>query len=440
MDPIMRAAHAFLEETKAGWRQLPGRVLPLVAAPSERGEVVKALRLGELAPENRRPLFLYETPFTEATRYFVGLAEAIRLDYEALRKGVGEEGVSLPPFTMNPIALGPLERAALAMERATTLLGDRFEGVTVALVPEQVADAGAWRESVRALDRIGRSPRVRLAVYAPPDGPLDGLLGDVGAPFQVDAAELLDFLKELGHGATEGPATAAGLVMPDERATAMAAAGDKSPSPQTSRTLRGLMLQAAGRMGAGEPIVAAKLFEQARVLCASERLWLEEAMALVGLGGAFVAAQTPELAIESYSKAAGLAEQAEGWALACHAWFGAGGAHLLRENHGPAAVAYREAERAARCAEIAPLRIEALRMAGACLLRAGDESDAMRAWREAVDLGAELGASELPSTLAEVAESLVALLERRGLQPQAQHVRALVAGLPVPLTRSILVT
>ena len=117
----------------------PERVLPLGAEPSERGEVVKALRLGELAPDNRRPLFLYETPFTEATQYFVGLAEAIMHDYEALRKGVGEEGVTLPAFTMNPIGLGPLECAVLAMERAATLLGDRFEGATVALVPEQVA-------------------------------------------------------------------------------------------------------------------------------------------------------------------------------------------------------------------------------------------------------------------------------------------------------------
>ena len=146
----------------------------------------------------------------------------------------------------------------------------------------------------------------------------------------------------------------------------------------------------------------------------------------MGLGGACAAAQTPELAIESYIKAAGLAEQAEAWALACQAWFGAAGAYLLRDNHGLAAVAYREAERAARCAEIAPLRIEALRMAGACLLRAGDESDAMRAWREAVDLGADdlapsLAPPELlPSTFSEVAESLAALLERRGLQPQAR--------------------
>jgi tetratricopeptide (TPR) repeat protein len=405
MDPIMRAARAFLEEAEAGWRHSPGRALPLVADPSERGEVVKALRLGEIAPESRRPLFLYEASFSEAVAYFAGLTEAIRHDYEALRKGVGEEGVTLPAFTMSSIALGPQERAALAMERVAALLGDSFEGVTVALVPEQVADADGWRESVRQLDRMGRSSRVRLAVYVPPGSPLDGALGDLGARFHLDTAELLDFLRELGQGASAGPATTSALVLSDERASAMAAAGDKSPSPETSRRLRSLVLQAAGKLAAGEPTAAAGLFEQARALRAGERLWQEEAMVLMALGGAFVAAQTPELAIESYSKAAGLAEGAEMWALACHAWFGAGGAHLLRDNHGPAAVAYREAERAAKRAEIAPLRIEALRMAGVCLLRAGDESDAMRAWQEAVDLGAELGASELlPSTFAEVAE------------------------------------
>jgi tetratricopeptide (TPR) repeat protein len=329
---------------------------------------------------------------------------------------------------MNPMALGPLERAALAMERAATLLGDRFEGVTVALVPEQVADARAWRDSVCELDRMGRTLRVRLAVYAPPRGSLDGLFRDLGARFEVDPAELLNLLKGLGQPASEGPATAPGPVLSDERAAVMVAAGDRSPSPQTSRTLRAFMLEAAERMGAAEPIVAAGLFEQARALCARERLWLEEAMALVGLGGACVAAQTPELAIESYSKAAGLAEDGEAWALACHAWFGAAGAYLMRDSYGPAAMTYRAAERAAKEAEIAPLRIEALRMAGACLVRAGDENDAMRAWQEAVDLGVELGASEpIPSTFGNVAERLAALLERRGLNPQAQHVRVLAA-------------
>ena len=68
MDPVMRAARVFLMEAETLWRERPERVLPLVGEASERGEMVKALRLAELAPENRRPLFLYEAPSLEAAR------------------------------------------------------------------------------------------------------------------------------------------------------------------------------------------------------------------------------------------------------------------------------------------------------------------------------------------------------------------------------------
>src|SRR5262245_22084710 len=186
MDPITRAARAFLAEAKAFWRTWPERVLPIIAEPSERGEVVKALRLAELAPENRRPLFLYEASFVDARTYFDGLVEAIRHDYEAIRAGAAGEGVIFPAFSTNGMALGPVERAVLAVERATMLLGDRFDGVLVALVPENVANAAAWRGSVAAMNRMSHSPPVRLAVYAPPGGPLNGTLGDRGARFHIN--------------------------------------------------------------------------------------------------------------------------------------------------------------------------------------------------------------------------------------------------------------
>src|SRR5262245_56031761 len=137
MDPITSAARAFLAEAKAFWRARPERVLPIIAEPSERGEMVKALRLAELAPENRRPLFLYEAPFVDACTY--------------------------------------------------------FDGVLVALVPENVANAAAWRGSVDAMNRMSHSPPVRLAVYAPPGGPLNGTLGDRGARFHFNQATVLAY-------------------------------------------------------------------------------------------------------------------------------------------------------------------------------------------------------------------------------------------------------
>ena len=209
---------------------------------------------------------------------------------------------------MSPIALGSSERAALAMERAALLLGERFDGATVALVPGQIENGPAWRESVRALDRMARSPRVRLAVYAPPGGPLDDTLGEEGARFHVDQAELTAFLAEQGGAAGEEPAKEGG------------------PGTAIGPTLRALLLAAAASTTAREHATAARRYEEAAALCASEGRVLEEAMARMGKGGACLAAEAPELAATSYGKAAALAEGEEAWPLACQAWLGAGGA------------------------------------------------------------------------------------------------------------------
>ena len=116
MDPITRAAKVFFAEAKAFWRARPGHVLPIIAEPSERGELLKALLLAELAPENRRPLVLYEAPFVEPSAYFTGLVRAIEVQYEEIRKGVAEEGVVLPSFSGAAMMLDPVESAILAAE------------------------------------------------------------------------------------------------------------------------------------------------------------------------------------------------------------------------------------------------------------------------------------------------------------------------------------
>jgi hypothetical protein len=275
-------------------------------------------------------------------------------------EGASEEGVELPAFTLNPIALGPLERAALAMDRVAGLLGERFDGALIVLVPERVADAPSWRDSVRAFDRMVRPQRVRLAVFAPPGGPINGMLGAAGARFRVDAAELAAFLEDQGRATSEGPPT-----------------GEGAPATGTGRTLRAMLLDAAAKVAAGKPIAAAASYRRARELCAAERLVVEEAMVLMALGGAALAAQAPDLAIESYSKAAGLAAGEKAWQIACQAWLGAGGAYLTRASYAPAVAAYRAAARAAEQGGLVELRTEALRMEATCLERSGLEVPAL---------------------------------------------------------------
>jgi hypothetical protein len=236
MDPITRAARVFLAEAEAFWRAEPMRVLPLFAAPSERGEVVKALRLQELSPDNRRPLFLFEEPFAESHAYLDGLAEAIRQDYEQIRRGVAEEGVTLPPFPATVQARegcsAPMQRAVVVLELAARLLGDPFEGLCMALVPRQVADRAGWQESMATLHRVRLSARVRIAVFAPPDGPLHGMSSSLGAHLHIDEAELRDYLRRMDSTTSEGSRS-------------------ELPAPETAMQLRRLLLDAAARTAAG---------------------------------------------------------------------------------------------------------------------------------------------------------------------------------------------
>lgn len=402
MDPITRAMARFASDAEAFWRAHPGRLLPLVAGDDDRAWVLQALRLREAAPDNRRPFVIHEPPFEATSTYFAALAEHIAEHYERVREGVVEEGVELPPFASDEgtVPSGALKRAAIAADRAARLLGEGFDGIVIALVPERVADVAAWRESVLVLASARWSPRVRIAVLAPPGGALAGVVGSEGARMEIHAGDLL--------GA--------------------ASRTDSEPGEDEASTrLRALMLDAATKSASGDTDAAVASYRHAAALCAAERMPLAGVGVWMILGGVLVAAERTELALESYSEAAGLAMSHEAWPLACQAWLGVGGAHTARGSDAAAVLAFQAAADAARSGAIPVLEIEALRLMGSCLLRLGREDAAARAWQQALDVGASLGdEARRASTFEEVAGLLAGLLDRRGLGEQAGNVRKLV--------------
>ena len=439
MDPITRASRTFLAEADAFWRAGKGPLLPMIAAASARGDLVKTLRLAELALANRRPLFVYEEPFVEVRAWAAGLATAIAEDYQAVREGAEKEGVTLAPFPATGTGPSdkdpPLSRAVWAIERAAALLGDQLDGVLIALLPKTVADPHAYRDAVATLAVTRFSPRVRLAVHDPPGGPLAGVLGGDGAHFEVDQDALADHLKQLGaDGGSAGPPVPP-LPEPTEaqRRAYEAKTGSKLPSPADARTLRALLVDAAMATGRRDHEGAATHYRAARELCERGGLVLEEAMVLIALGGACLAAGEVGLAGDAYRRASETAERIEAWQVACQAWLGAAGAHLTAKRYEAAALAYGLAAGAAERGAIAVLGVEALRMKGTCHLLHGAEAEAMHAWLEAVELGSGIAVAERPaSTFPKVAEDLASLLERKGLHAQAAHVRSLVVAEPAP--------
>jgi tetratricopeptide (TPR) repeat protein len=407
MDPITRSLRRCADEAEAFWKARPGRVLPLIGEAEQRGHVVQALRLRECAPDNRRPFVVVEAPFTSAASYFRAAAAQIADHYESIRKGAEEERVALPAFPAAGARPGDdLAHAVLTANRAAQLLGDRFAGLVVALVPEHVADCPGWRESIRVLAAMQGSPRVRLAALAPPEGPLGEVLGSEGARFGMDPGELLSMLDPRAPGARDG---------------------EPESEPPAGERLRGLLLEAAEAQHEGRTERAATFYERARSVCRTEGLVEQEAMVLVALAGACLAAGAPALATSSYHEAAILAAHAEAWPLACQAWLGMGGALLSRADHEAAVLPYRSAAAAAARAQLTPLRLEALRMAGSCLLDVHREDDAILVWKEAIDVAVE-DAHRGVTCFKDVGRLLATLLERRGCEEQAAQVRARVGA------------
>jgi len=420
MDPITHAAHRFAEDAESCWHDSPLTLLPLVAHEDQREDVVEALRVYDTLLGHRRLFVVYRAPFKNATTYFSGLAVQVAGDYERVRAGVVAEGVDLPAFVVGDdgtVPSGALKRAALTMHQAARLLGERFMGIVVALVPEQVEDASGWRESVRILASTRWSLRVRIAVFAPLGGFLFEALRHRGARFDVEPE------------GDPAPGASSRLSVGDHGRAPLdevRAAYETSTSPGAGfgTRLGALLVAAADALGAGRPVDAIASYRSARVLCQAEGRAERELTVLMALGAAYLAADVPELGVESYRQAALLSEPLKAWPLASRAWLGVGTAYQRREKHAAATVAFRAAAATAKLGESMALRIEAMRLAGICLLHLGREDDAMLALTQAFEIGAEVGASERrTSTFAEVAALLAELLERRGLSERAHHVR-----------------
>ena len=418
MDPITRASRQFLAEAEAFWRRGEGSLLTMVAAPSDRAELTKTLRLEELGPTNRRPLFLYEEPFEGEVSYADGLTGSLAKDYEQIRRGVQEEGVSIPRLDAPAGAHGEpasaLARALTTAERISTLLGERFDGVLVALVPSQIVDLQGFRRSVVAVRGARLSPRVRFGIFDPQSDLLAEVRGEGVAHLSIDRGALDAYLRELGSSRSEGPPVAAAL-------------GQSPPSSGAPQRLKALLLDGAREGAEGRPVVAADRYREARALCAQEKLILEEALVLIALGGMCLEVGALNASIESYRQAAELAKAKKAWGVVCQAYLGVAGAELTREVYAPAALAYRAAAEAAQQGEIPALGVEARRLEGTCWLLAGSEEDAMDAWQGGLNSGAELrGKEPVASTLPAVATALAELLESRGLTAHAEHMRSVL--------------
>ncbi|KYF73432.1 hypothetical protein BE11_19935 [Sorangium cellulosum] len=430
MDPITVATRRFLRDLDRLWKQRPERIARLVASPGDRSHVTKALRLAEHDPSNRRPLFLHDAAFDAVEPYFAGLCDRVSTDYELVRRGAAEEGVTLVPLAppARSPAVAPEAHATAVLTAAAERLSAHLDGALVALLPRSVSDAAAWRKSLERLARTARPPSLRIAVLDAEDGPLSSVLGPEGARFSFDIDELFDFVEQQSSRKSKGPAASpAPALTPQQRADFEQATGRTMPEPATAAAIQACFLEGARAAAKNDFKATAAAYRRARDLCHGESLAAQEAAATFALGGAYLAAGARPMAQATYGQAALLAAQEKLWTVACQAKLGEAGVGWIGSDFVRAARAYAEAASLAERGDIAQLRIEALRMEGLCHQLRGAEADAIQAWRRAIDAGAAADErARRTSTFHEVVTTLADLLERRGLRAQAVHLRGLL--------------
>lgn len=430
MDPITRAAKAFNEQSETYWQSGKGQTLLMVADPAGRLDLSKFLRAYESSLDNRWPLVLFDSPFTDVKGYLHELQQRIITDYAAIRDGVAREGVFFAAYDAPECPAATTNTLMSTMEKVAGLLSVRLAGLHVALMPSRIADSSLWKSLIADLCNRSWSPQVRLAICDTPSGVLSDIFpAQAQAQFAVSEAELIEFFRQAGNQKSAGPPRKSSVpeLSTEQRVKVEQDLGRKLLPPPAGTRLRELLLVATQHNRTGEHAAALRSYLEAQKLCQEHEVVHEEIMVLMALASGYLALSDPEQALVTYRRAAELSHAIGMKPLAGHAWLGVAGVLFMLGRYLPAALSYEQAAEAARQAQVPMLHIEALRMAGTSYHQLGRTQDVVRCWQAATVEGQALPSeARAATTFPQVAAELVKLLRKHGLHEQATYIQSLI--------------
>jgi tetratricopeptide (TPR) repeat protein len=430
MDPITIAARRFAIEFDTFWRPPPGHglkgppVLRLVADRTDRKEMIKALRMMEWQPESRRPFVIVESAFASEAAFALATATTLEQDYATLRKGLADDGLTIPALVPaeHPVTMS---RLAAQLDLAARGVSQVLEGLLLVLVPASIDGGAPYARFVEHLASMSNGSTLRVCVLDHPSlrNKLPGQ-----ASFAIDHDALFAFLKELKTNRSKGPASAAPQLSPPQKAALEKELKRRVPSQPTGDELRTLLIDAGKAMSDGQFKTAVRKFRAARMLCHLSGLTQEEAATSIALGSAALAAQDKRAAIAAYRAAKQIALAGELPILAAQAELGIAGAHWSTRDYRDARASYSEVMRLA--ASIPALRLEAMRMEAECFVLEEHPSKAIETYGQVLDSAERLEPRLRRTTsFVHAGKSLTMLLLSLGQAGPSREVEARVARL-----------
>ncbi|NUP10716.1 MAG: hypothetical protein HOW73_32125 [Polyangiaceae bacterium] len=368
MDPITIAAKRFMREHETAWNPPPGQAAPAVlrleCAAEDRTNAVKALRVLEWQPENRRPFVVFEAAFDSEPEYLKALVNQLERDIAATDEGLRKDGIERAPAPRRP-ASTELPAALAYAEALARHVASFLDGLVVVLAPSAVPAPQAWIKLVQLVAAVRPAgSALRVDVLSPTVPELREVL-PIAARFQVDRAALFEYLKQLGSKPSQGPADdSAPKLSPDKRRAIEKELGQPLISMETGHTLKVLMMEGSRALQDGAPKVAVRKLRAARMLCDATGLVRQGALITIGLGTAYIGTGNMRGAEAAYQLGQRRAVELNERALDVQACFGLGQLRIMMKRFIEARPCF---ERIVELEpEESPLRAEALRLVEVC--------------------------------------------------------------------------
>ena len=435
MDPITIAAKRFAVEFETFWRPPPGHevngppALRLVANQTDRKDMLKALRVMEWQPGNRRPFVIVESAFASEAAFALATASALEAHYEKVRKGLAEDGLTIPALALaeRPVTM---DRLAAQLRLAAEGVSQVLEGLVLVLGPATIAEGAAYAPFALRIASMSNGATLRVCAQDHPSlkSKLPGQ-----ASFAIDHDALLAFLKELKPNRSKGPASSAPQLSPPQKAVLEKELKRRITSQSTGDELRTLLLDAGKAMSDGQFKTAVRKFRAARMLCHLSGLTQEEAATSIALGSAALAAQDKRAAIAAYRAAKQIALAGELPVMAAQAELGIAGAHWSTRDFRDARASYGEVMRLAE--SIPALRLEAMRMEAECFVLEEQPSKAIASYGGVLDAAERFEpVIRRTTSFTHAGKSLAKLLLSLGQTGPSRDVEARVARLDADRT------
>ena len=453
MDPISTSLIVFQKQARAFIRDTEKRVLCIITGPENNALLSKVLRGEEWQPGNKSPLIIINTPWLDKNNDLPETVDYhLREHYKLLMEGFKKDGVILPQFSPAlEESNDPVDTIANGIIAFARNIAKYTDPPLFCWLPSTNRKPATWIELIIGLSEILSEHRIRLIIAIEKEKltkPIEKQFDDTASfvTYAVSGDATNDYFEKLfappaaGHAAGTPSGSAAPDVAPpqrklqppsDEQIKESLTQLNLPPVLTTSQAeaLRSAIFAAAFAAGKNDQETAIREQRNACAICEEADVKLEHALMRLTLANYYLQFEMEQEAIEQYHLAETIAAEIKAYTQLAQIRMARAFIHMRKKKLLEEAIAlYEQAAAAAAIGESWLLYLESLRMLGTCHVKLKDTDAAMLCWKAAVHRGAKMDKGEIAaSTFLDISAQFIKLLEKEGLDEQAQSVEEIVA-------------